>query len=122
MTAPMATIGGVRTYPGRGISSLLEVLLPKHPRHDSELDALARIEGQVRGIRSMIDEGRYCMDILTQCRAVHAALRRVERNVLESHLEGCVRTAFHSEDKKERAQKVDEILQLFDWDHAKATR
>jgi len=91
-------------------------------RHDSEQDALARIEGQVRGIRSMIDEGRYCMDILTQCRAVHAALRRVERNVLEAHLEGCVRTAFHSDDKKERAQKVDEILQLFDWDHAKATR
>jgi CsoR family transcriptional regulator, copper-sensing transcriptional repressor len=100
----------------------LEVPLAKATRHDSQQDSLARIEGQVRGIRSMVDEGRYCMDILTQCRAVHAALRRVERDILEAHLEGCVRTAFHSDDKRERAQKVEEILQLFDWDHAKATR
>ena len=71
---------------------------------------------------SMITSNKGCSLARTQCRAVHAALRRVERNILETHLEGCVRTAFHSDDKKERAQKVDEILQLFDWDHAKATR
>jgi CsoR family transcriptional regulator, copper-sensing transcriptional repressor len=91
-------------------------------RHDPEKAALARIEGQVRGIRAMVEDGRYCMDILAQCRAVHAALRKVERNVLGAHLEGCVKTAFRSDDKKERAEKVDEILQLFDWDQGRVTR
>jgi DNA-binding FrmR family transcriptional regulator len=96
--------------------------MPHSTRHDSQNAALARIEGQVRGIRAMVDEGRYCMDVLAQCRAVHAALRKVERNILGAHLEGCVKTAFRSDDGKERREKVDEILQLFDWDEKRVTR
>ena len=90
--------------------------------HSAELDRLARLEGQVRGIRSMVEEGRYCIDILTQCRAVHAALRKVERNILEGHLKSCAATAFESGNAKQRAEKIEEILALFDWDNAKATR
>ena len=93
-----------------------------YPRHDAELDALARIEGQVRGIRSMVVEGRYCVDILTQTRAVHAALRRVERNILKSYLDTCVRQAFAEGAPEDREQKVLEILQLFEWEGTKAPR
>jgi CsoR family transcriptional regulator, copper-sensing transcriptional repressor len=93
-----------------------------HPRHDGQLDALARIEGQVRGIRNMIEEGRYCMDVLAQTRAVQAALRRIERQVLESHLHSCVHHAFTEGTLAERSQKVGEILDLFDWENGRPGR
>ena len=89
------------------------------PNHDRELDALARIEGQVRGVRGMVLERRYCVDILTQIRAVHAALRRVERNILQSYLETCVQDSFSGGSVEEREQKVREILTLFDWENGK---
>jgi DNA-binding FrmR family transcriptional regulator len=90
-----------------------------YPRHDAELDALARIEGQVRGIRGMVVEGRYCVDILTQVRAVHAALRRVERNILKSYLETCVQQTFSEGEVGEREEKIRELLTLFDWENGK---
>ncbi len=92
------------------------------PCHDQELDALARIEGQVRGLRGMILERRYCVDILIQVRAVHAALRRVERNVLQSYLQTCVQDSFTEGTRDDREQKVKEILTLFDWENGKPTR
>lgn len=90
------------------------------PRHAAELESLARIEGQVRGIKGMINDGRYCIDILTQTRAVHAALRRVERNILATYLNTCARAAFEAGSEDERRQKVDEILALFDWENGRA--
>jgi DNA-binding FrmR family transcriptional regulator len=84
-----------------------------HPSHRTQLNALARIEGQVRGIRRMIEDGRYCVDILIQTRAVHAALQSVERRVLQRHLETCVRDAFQQDDDGERERKISEILALF---------
>lgn len=93
-----------------------------YPDHSKELDALARIEGQVRGIQGMIREQRYCVDILTQLRAVHSALRRVERNVLQSYLETCVQQSFSDGSTDERAEKVREILSLFDWEHGRPGR
>ncbi len=89
------------------------------PHHGSELEALARIEGQVRGVRGMVVEGRYCVDILTQIRAVHAALRRVERNILQSYLGTCVQSAFADGSEDDRDQKIKEILTLFDWENGK---
>ena len=88
------------------------------PNHASQMDALARIEGQVRGIKGMIDERRYCVDILTQCKAVHAALRRVERQVFEAHLQSCVVGALDGDEERDR--KIAEILTLFDWDANKS--
>lgn len=93
-----------------------------YPRHDAELDALSRIEGQIRGIRGMIQEGRYCIDILTQTRAAHAALRRVERNILETYLDTCVKQSFIDGSSDEREQKLREILAVFDWDNGKGSR
>jgi DNA-binding FrmR family transcriptional regulator len=85
-----------------------------HPEHRGTAEALARIEGQVRGVARMIDEGRYCMDVLQQTRAIHAALRRVERQILDGHLRHCVNDAFRSDDPARRDQSVAEILGLFD--------
>ncbi len=85
------------------------------PRHDAHLDALLRIEGQVRGITGMVREGRYCIDILTQTRAIHAALRRIETDVFQTYLETCARQAFAEGDDDERREMVGEIVALFDW-------
>jgi DNA-binding FrmR family transcriptional regulator len=90
-----------------------------YPDHHDQLDALARIEGQVRGIKGMVVEKRYCVDILIQIRAVHAALRRVERNILESYLDTCVQRTFSDGSTDEREEKVREILSLFDWENGK---
>ena len=73
-------------------------------------DRLKRIEGQVRGIARMIEEDRYCIDVLTQLRAVRAALRRVEDEVLNDHVEHCVEGAIASGDGGEQRRKVQELL------------
>lgn len=73
---------------------------------------LGRIEGQVRGIARMVEDDRYCIDILTQLRAVRAALRRVEDEVLGDHVAHCVEHAIASGDATEQRQKVQELLDL----------
>lgn len=73
-------------------------------------DRLKRIEGQVRGIARMIEEDRYCIDVLTQIRAVRAALRRVEDAVLSDHVAHCVEGAIASGDADEQRRKVQELL------------
>ena len=65
----------------------------EHPCHQSEIGKLNRISGQVEGIKKMIEDGRYCPDILTQLRAARAAIRTVEANILETHLQHCVTDA-----------------------------
>jgi DNA-binding FrmR family transcriptional regulator len=64
----------------------------------------------VRGLLRMVEEERYCVDILTQIRAVRAALRRVEESILREHVEHCVAHAIRSGDATERRSKVDELL------------
>ena len=73
---------------------------------------LRRIEGQVRGLQKMIDENRYCIDILTQIDAVRAALARVQDQVLESHINHCVADALQGTDERDREEKVDEVVTL----------
>jgi DNA-binding FrmR family transcriptional regulator len=73
-------------------------------------DRLARIEGQVRGIARMIEADRYCIDVLTQLRAVRAALRGVEDQVLESHIATCVEGAIRSGDAADQRRKVRELM------------
>lgn len=73
---------------------------------------LKRIEGQVRGIARMIEEDRYCIDILTQIRAIHAALRRVEDAVLKDHVEHCVEDAIASGDNADQRRKVQELVSV----------
>lgn len=71
---------------------------------------LARIEGQVRGVARMVDEDRYCIDIVRQVQAIKAALSSLETVVLEDHLETCVETALTSDDVGQRRAKVEELV------------
>ncbi|MDT4763225.1 metal-sensitive transcriptional regulator [Sphaerochaeta sp. PS] len=73
---------------------------------------LARIEGQIRGIRGMVQEDRYCVDILLQLSAVISALKRVEDLVMENHLNTCVTDALKSEDERESQQKIAELMDV----------
>jgi DNA-binding FrmR family transcriptional regulator len=73
---------------------------------------LRRIEGQVAGIRRMIAEDRYCVDILNQTSAVVSALRRVEDVVMENHLNTCVADAMRSDDPGQKQEKTTEIMDV----------
>ncbi|HEX7046586.1 MAG TPA: metal-sensitive transcriptional regulator [Gammaproteobacteria bacterium] len=84
---------------------------PEHPAdHHDQLKRLARIRGQIDGIGRMIEEDRYCVDILVQMRAVHAALRKVEEQVLRGHVEHCVAGALKSPDAEQGREKLDELF------------
>ncbi len=76
----------------------------------SVTNRLNRIEGQVRGIARMVEEDRYCIDIVTQIAAVRAALNRVEEAVLRDHVGHCVAHAIRSGDAQEQARKIDELM------------
>lgn len=82
------------------------------PRHQDCLSRLSRIEGQVRGVSRMIEDERYCIDVLTQLRAIKAALGKVEAEVLKDHADHCVTDAIQSGDKREQTQKVNELIDL----------
>lgn len=75
---------------------------------------LNRIEGQVRGVSRMVEDGRYCIDIQTQVRAVKAALARFESEMLKGHLSHCVEDAIVSGDPVEQRRKIEEIIALLD--------
>ena len=74
------------------------------------LTRLSRIEGQVRGLARMVEEDRYCIDIITQLSAVRAALRRVEQEVLRDHVGHCVKHAMRSDDIDDQARKIEELM------------
>jgi DNA-binding FrmR family transcriptional regulator len=71
---------------------------------------LNRIEGQVRGLSKMVDEDRYCIDIVTQISAVRAALRRMEEEVLKDHVSHCVEHAITSGNKADQRSKIAELM------------
>jgi DNA-binding FrmR family transcriptional regulator len=80
----------------------------------TKLDArLKRIAGQVAGIQRMVDEDRYCVDVLLQIAAVRAALDQAGKLLLGAHVETCVRAAMQSGAPRERKAKVDELLTVF---------
>ena len=74
---------------------------------------LARIEGQVRGIARMIEDDRYCIDILNQMQAIRAALGRVEAEILKGHAAHCVADAIKSGNAKDQTRKFAELVELF---------
>jgi DNA-binding FrmR family transcriptional regulator len=75
---------------------------------------LSRIEGQVRGVTRMVEEGRYCLDVLTQLHAVRAALVRVESELLQGHLAHCIEDAIVSGDSAEQRRKATELIELLE--------
>ena len=80
--------------------------------HDEHLARLSRIEGQVRGLKRMISEGEYCIDIITQVQAVQSALSAVGRKILEKHLDTCVAQTLASQSKDDMEQKISELMRV----------
>ena len=85
--------------------------MQKHSKA-STVKRLSRIEGQVRGLARMVDDDRYCIDIVTQIGAVRAALRRVEEEILREHVAHCVAHAIASGDKFDQRRKVAELMDV----------
>ncbi len=78
------------------------------------LNRLKSIEGHVRGVQRMVEEDKYCIDILKQTLAVQRALDKVNALILENHLETCVTTAIQSDDPSERERVITELLDVFE--------
>lgn len=78
------------------------------------LNRLKRIEGQVRGVVRMVEEDRYCIDVMTQLQAVRAALARVEGELLKGHLDHCIEGAIVSGNAAEQRKKASELIELLE--------
>jgi CsoR family transcriptional regulator, copper-sensing transcriptional repressor len=76
------------------------------------LKRLSRIEGQVRGLARMVEDDRYCIDVVTQISAVRAALRRVEEEILREHVANCVEHAIACGDAENQRRKVAELMEV----------
>lgn len=80
--------------------------------HTKEMPRLKRIRGQIDGIQRMIEEKRYCVEILQQVKAARSALQALENSILSTHLESCVREAFNANDGAKSAKKIQEITEF----------
>lgn len=84
----------------------------------SNLRRLRRIEGQIRGIQRMIEDDRYCADILVQVSAAHESLRAVGRALMKNHLEHCAATTFREGSEEQASAMAEELLDLI-YKHAR---
>ncbi|NVB38044.1 metal-sensitive transcriptional regulator [Pseudenhygromyxa sp. WMMC2535] len=85
------------------------------PQTKGKVEArLKRVAGQVAGVQRMVEDDRYCIDVLLQISAARAALAKVGKILLESHVRTCVKSAFESEDDQKRDAKIAELIQVFD--------
>lgn len=80
--------------------------------HGIHKKRLNRVRGQIDGIDKMIDERRYCPDILIQLRAASKALQAIETEIMKTHIRGCVKTAIKARNEKEVVTKIEEIMNL----------
>jgi DNA-binding FrmR family transcriptional regulator len=85
--------------------------------HKEQLAALRRIEGQVKGIQKMIEEEKYCIDIVIQLHAAVNALYSVSEKVFAKHIEGCVQDAFNNKSKVQKKEKIKEIIRVISMLH-----
>ncbi|WP_306253281.1 metal-sensitive transcriptional regulator [Parvularcula sp. IMCC14364] len=83
-------------------------------KSEATIKRLRRIEGQVRGVIKMLEEDRYCIDVLHQMQAVKSAVARAESEILKDHAATCVEGAINSGSKKHQREKVSELIDLFD--------
>ena len=81
-----------------------------HPCHKDQLANLRRIEGQVRGVQGMVEEGKYCVDILNQIKALKNSLITVEGKILKTHLRECIKESLQGDDQFDT--KIDEIRKI----------
>ena len=86
--------------------------LEAHPSHSDQLVRLNRIIGQLTGIKKMVEDRRYCIDILTQTKAATQAIHKVEASILENHIQHCLKDAAMSGDDLVVKEKLDEVMKL----------
>ena len=85
----------------------------KHPNYEKHIPRLNKVLGQLNGIKKMIEDRRYCPEIITQLKAVSSACQSLEIIMLQKHLESCVVEVFHSKDKDALAKKIQELTALY---------
>jgi len=78
--------------------------------HSENTARLSRVEGQIKGVKRMIDDGEYCIDIITQIQAARSALQSVSKLILEKHLKHCVSATIKEHDEASIDQKLEEIM------------
>lgn len=78
--------------------------------HTENIARLSRVEGQIKGVKRMIDDGEYCIDIITQIQAARSALQPVSKLILEKHLKHCVAAALEERDEAAVEEKLEEIM------------
>jgi DNA-binding FrmR family transcriptional regulator len=83
-------------------------------KHTDALHRLKNVEGHIRGIQRMVDEEKYCIDVIRQINAAQAALNKVSAIILEEHLNSCVITAVRGDDPNERERVLQEITDVFE--------
>jgi len=83
-------------------------------KNEDNLKRLKIIEGHLKGVVRMVEEGAYCIDIIRQIQAVEAALNKVSTRILDNHLNSCVITAVQGEDPAERQRVLKEVLEVFE--------
>lgn len=93
-------------YPGGVYKRLMKTT------HKESLNRLARITGQINGIKRMIEEEKYCIDIITQIQAARSALRSLELQILEKHMHHCVNSSFEFGSSKDTNKKMEELLRV----------
>lgn len=80
--------------------------------HIEQVISLKKIEGQIRGLQRMIEEKKYCVDIITQISSIVGALRSVENRIFKKHIEGCVVNALKGRSESEKKEKISEVMDL----------
>ena len=92
---------------GRGMKT------PPHgTTHEETLHRIRRIAGQVQGVQRMVEDKKYCIDIITQIQAARSALHAVELQILQKHMAHCVRDAFESGSPAAAGEKIEELLRV----------
>ncbi len=85
----------------------------KHADHSAEINRINRLIGQLEGIQKMIQDNKYCVDILNQTKAVSSALKGLEASILERHLEHCLKKASRSENSAHLDEHIEELMEIF---------
>lgn len=91
----------------------IKKIVKSQPDHSPSQKRINRIKGQVEAVSRMIDEKKYCLDIIQQVRAASSALKSLEQEILKKHLEMCVRQAMESEDSILANHKIEEIVKIW---------
>lgn len=86
--------------------------MEQYPSHHDQLHRLKRARGQIDGVVKMINEGRYCVDILTQLRAARSALRAVEDGVLRTHVQHCIQVELARGNTEKPNERIDELIDV----------